>query len=192
MHLVKSRGPGNDHADQIPYTDTQNLSKNQLRQATTRRLTWATLSSLFLFFTVIFLIVAEVGNTSKSNGSTNIYFLSVRGHPTLVLLSLWSRIRSGALEPVYKTISTLFPGRSIAALRKDFNGFADALEKPMEPIFSLMSDQLGLTKSELVHSLQAGHLRSIGNIPRLALAVSDLFPDKRIPFLDPEIQQVSG
>lgn len=170
---------------------TRRLSKDQVRRTTRTRLNWATLSSIFLLLTVIFLIVAEVGDTANHQSLTSIYFISVRGHPALILLSLWSRIRSGAIEPSYKTIAAIWPGKQSADIRRGFDQLADVLEKPIEPTFEFFEDQFGLSKSTLEQRLRSGHLRSIGSIPQLARAAADLFPGQEVPFVDPQTQKVS-
>lgn len=73
------------HHSPHPYADQKTLTTGQVHRATRARLIWASLSSVLLLLTVIFLIVAEVGDTSRSNGSTGIYFISVRGHPYSIL-----------------------------------------------------------------------------------------------------------
>ena len=109
-------------------TDLNGLSKNQVKRASRTRMLWATLTSLLLALTVIFLIVAEVGQTRNKRGFTNIYFISVRGNPTLISLSLWARIRSGTMDPVYRYIAWTMPWVTIAQIESAFLGIANFLE----------------------------------------------------------------
>lgn len=53
-------------------------TKAQIKRATRTRLIWACITSFLLLITVIFMILVEVGNTSKSQKvSTKIYFLKI-------------------------------------------------------------------------------------------------------------------
>jgi hypothetical protein len=51
------------------------LTKQQIRRATSTRNTFALLTSFFLFITVIFLILVEIGSTYVKPGLSDMYFI---------------------------------------------------------------------------------------------------------------------
>jgi hypothetical protein len=53
----------------------EEMSKAQLKRATRTRKTWSLLSAFFLFISVIFLILVEVGNTKVGKILSDIYFI---------------------------------------------------------------------------------------------------------------------
>src|ERR1700760_2870829 len=59
-------------ADTIP---SEALTKQQIRRATSTRNTFALLTSFFLFITVIFLILVEIGSIHVRPGLSDMYFI---------------------------------------------------------------------------------------------------------------------
>lgn len=53
----------------------EEMSKTQLKRATRTRKIWSLLSAFFLFISVIFLILVEVGNTQVGKILSDIYFI---------------------------------------------------------------------------------------------------------------------
>jgi hypothetical protein len=53
------------------------LSKDQVKRATRTRKTWSLLTSFFLFITVIFLILVEIGTTSNTSVINSWYFIKL-------------------------------------------------------------------------------------------------------------------
>jgi hypothetical protein len=53
------------------------LSKSQIKRATRTRKTWALITSFFLFITVIFLILLEIGGTKNESIIRNWYFIKL-------------------------------------------------------------------------------------------------------------------
>jgi hypothetical protein len=61
--------------DQPVTSSNGRFSKTQLKRATRTRKIFALLTSLLLFFSVIFLILVEIGNTNAGKIRSDIYFL---------------------------------------------------------------------------------------------------------------------
>jgi len=53
------------------------MDKSALKRATRPRMIWCIITSLLLLISVIFLILVEIGNTSKSGALPNIYFIKL-------------------------------------------------------------------------------------------------------------------
>ncbi|KAF2256243.1 hypothetical protein BU26DRAFT_513080 [Trematosphaeria pertusa] len=77
MRIFNRRRRSNDASSTTSPTVTPDLSKAQLKRATRTRKIFALLTSFFLFLTVIFLILVELGGTYNKPAIKNWYFLKI-------------------------------------------------------------------------------------------------------------------
>jgi hypothetical protein len=73
----RKRRDSTPHSVGTAPTVVPELSKDQVKRATRTRKTWALLTSFFLFITVIFLILVEIGGTYNRNVIRNWYFIRI-------------------------------------------------------------------------------------------------------------------
>jgi len=68
-----------NHARGVPDTkfSSSSMDKSALKRATRTRMIWCIITSLLLLVSVIFLILVEIGNTSKSGALPSIYFIKL-------------------------------------------------------------------------------------------------------------------
>ena len=65
------------HSTDTTPTVVPELSKDQVKRATRTRKIWALLTSFFLFITVIFVILVEIGGTHNRDLIRNWYFIKI-------------------------------------------------------------------------------------------------------------------
>lgn len=58
-------------------TDDYAPTKTQIKRATRTRLTWALVSAFLLLISIVFIILVEIGSTSKASIRANIYFIKL-------------------------------------------------------------------------------------------------------------------
>jgi hypothetical protein len=76
MGIFSSRKTGDTTSPDTKFSKST-MDKSAIKRATRTRMIWCIITSLLLLISVIFLILVEIGNTSKSAVLPNIYFIKL-------------------------------------------------------------------------------------------------------------------
>jgi len=75
----KRKNETEKHSRDVPDTkfSSSSMDKTAIKRATRARMIWCIITSLLLLISVIFLILVEIGNTSKKGALPQIYFIKL-------------------------------------------------------------------------------------------------------------------